>query len=231
MLAALAFAAPGNAANANIERVVVSRSAQDVITFRIEFAEPVALDDETRVQVAIDADRDSSTGVDGLEYSLDWLGYVSMFTAVKGEEVESEPESLKFEHTGSTVTFSIAAADIGSPDRFDFYTFVKQDGHTDIAPVHVLSSATWTYPEGDPSAGGSYPTETYEDITDGSLPEGGWGVLVYGIGGLLALGAIVAVAGWSFERYRKRRKQATQGTSDSLAPETERPGSVPPPMT
>jgi hypothetical protein len=61
----------------NIERVVVSRSDNGVLTFRIFFAAPVIVDPDDNVQVAIDADRDSGTGVDGLDYSLDQTGPLS----------------------------------------------------------------------------------------------------------------------------------------------------------
>lgn len=214
VLAALVVVAPAQAAGADIDRVTVSRSADDVITFRIEFAAPVDLIDVETVQVAIDADRNLDTGIDGLDYSLDWRGSPVLLTAVDGDEVVSEPESLEFRYEGDAassaiaVSFAVAASDIGSPERFDFYTFVEQDGHRDIAPVHVLFSAAWTYPEDEQAAGDPYPTATYEDLTDLSLSEGGWGfvaILVAVVGGLLALGAIVAVIGWSVDRRRKRR--------------------------
>ena len=205
---ALTALARAPAADANIERVVVSRSDHDRLTFRIEFAEPVALDEETTVQIAIDADRNPDTGIDGSEYALDWTAYASMFTAVDGKEVESEPESLDFVHSGATVTFSIAAADVGSPRTFDFYAFSKKDGNTDIAPVHVLFSAIWTYPkDGPPAAGKAYPTQTYEDLVDGSLVEGDWLNIVGIVMGILALGAVVTVIGLSVERLRKRRRR------------------------
>ena len=207
-LAALLLAAPGTAADANIDKVVVSRGFDGVIQFWIEFAEPITLDDGTTVQVAIDADRNPETGNDGIDYALDWTGSASLLSAVDGEEVESRPDSLGFEHDGDVVTLSIAAEDIGSADRFDFYAFVKQHGHTDIAPVHVLFSATWTYPRSEVAAGEEYPAETYEDVVDGSLSEGDWDLLVYVIGGVFALGAVVAVVGWSVERYRKRKHAA-----------------------
>lgn len=136
-----------------------------VITFRKDFAEPVALDDDTKIQVAIDTDQDMGTGIGGLDYSLDWSGSPALLTAVDGDPEASQPDSLRFRHSGSTVTFSIAARDIGSPERFDFYTFIEQPGHTDIAPVHVLFSSAWTYPEDDVPDESPYPTETYERIS------------------------------------------------------------------
>jgi hypothetical protein len=208
-LAALVVVAPAQAADADIETVTVSRSADDVVTFRIEFARPVALDDETQVQVAIDADRDPDTGIDGLEYSLDWSGSPALLTAVDGQPSGSHPASFGFEHKGATVAFSIAASDIGSPEQFDFYTFIDQNSHKDIAPVHELFSATWTYPSDDVAPGEPYPTETYEDIMDNTIVEGDWSGFVWLaaiVGGLLALGAVVALIGWSIERARKRRQ-------------------------
>jgi hypothetical protein len=169
VLATLAFAPPARAADADIEHAVVSRSAEDVITFRIEFAAPVDLEDVERVQVAIDADRDLETGIDGLEYSLDYTRYASLLSAVDGDQAETRPKSLRFEHVGNVITFSIAASDIGSVERFDFYTFVEQDGHRDIAPVHELFSASWTYPRDGVASGDPYPTETYEDLMDNTI--------------------------------------------------------------
>jgi hypothetical protein len=65
--------APGAAAanRPNIQRMVVSRSLGSTFVFRIEFAEPIVLTPDTTIQVALDTDRDSSTGNDGLDYSLD----------------------------------------------------------------------------------------------------------------------------------------------------------------
>jgi len=172
ILASLVIAVPARAADANIDKVVVSRGFDGVIQFWLECAEPVTLDDGTTVQVAIDADRNPETGIDGIDYSLEWTGHPSLLSAVDGETVRSRPESLEVEHDGDVVTHSIAAEDIGSPDRFDFYTLVEQHGHRDIAPVNVLFSATWTYPRSEVPAGEQYPAGTYEDLTDWSLPEG-----------------------------------------------------------
>lgn len=189
---------------ADIERVVVSRSVDGRLTFRIAFAELVALDYVNKVQVAIDADRDPDTGIDGLDYSLDWSGSPALLTAVNGEPEVSHAQSLGFRHASRAVTFSIATAEIGSPARFDFYTFVDQPGHTDIAPVHQFFSESWTYPRDDVAAGQPYPTEEYEDLNDNTLVEGDWSgpatILVI-VGGVLALGAVAALAGWSIERY------------------------------
>lgn len=184
LLAALLVPATVSAARPNLERVVVSRTPDERVTFRIEFAEPVALRHDTTVQIAIDADRDPATGIDGLDYSLDWresaqssadltipaevegelrdtiIGLMkpyALLTAVDGEVVESHPRSLTFSHDNSVVTFSIGAADIASAERFDFYAFIEQDGELDEAPSHVLFSAgakPWTYPRDGAPAAG-----------------------------------------------------------------------------
>jgi hypothetical protein len=110
----------------DIDRVVVSRDGEGVLRFRISFGSPlVTPDNEANVQVAIDADRDSGTGVDGLDYSLDksggWSGdpfvvvpdlddadsfvddplWLALLTAVDGEPVESHPRRLRFSHEGN----------------------------------------------------------------------------------------------------------------------------------
>jgi hypothetical protein len=223
VLTTLAAPSPARAARPNIERVFVSAGDDGRLRFRIAFAAPVALDPDDTVQVAIDADRDYATGVDGLEYSLDWTGSVALLTAVDGEQVESHPSSLRFTRTGtsagsSAVTFSIRAAAIGSPPRFDFYVFIEKDGDLDEAPSHVVFSAgskPWTYPKHDEAARDAYPPETYVDGSDFTLSERGL-VFVAAVGGvLLGIGAIVAAIGVSVQRSRGRRKGAPPPTGEA----------------
>lgn len=237
VLAVLLIPATAAAGRPNLERVVVSRTPDQRVSFRIEFAEPVALRHDTTVQIAIDADRDPDTGIDGLDYSLDWRETVvsgadvsipedaadalreaitgwskpfALLTAVDGEAVESHPRSLTFSHDDDVVTFSIAAADIGGTERFDFYAFVEQDGKLDEAPSHVLFSAgavPWTYPrEGVPAAGQPYPTQVYEDLSDTTLSEDPLGTLLIGALVLLGIGGVVALVGWSLERHRRAHR-------------------------
>jgi hypothetical protein len=204
------------AARPDIDRVTVSRDDHGRITFHIAFAAPLTLGIDDQVQVAIDADRDYTTGIDGLDYSLDWsFGSAALLTAVDGEPEQSNPSSFRFkkengEFLTSAATFSIAAADIGSPKRFDFYAFVQEDGDLDEAPSHVLfsaGSAPWTYPvDGEPAAGVPYPTETYVDGSDFTVSERGGAFLVIVVVGLFGVGAILAVGGWSVERLRKRKR-------------------------
>jgi hypothetical protein len=203
------------AARPDIEQVVVSRDEGGRVTFRVDFAAPVVLGVGGQVQVAIDADRDVATGIDGLDYSLDWsFGSASLLTAVGGEPEPSYPPSFRVTKEGddflpSGMTFSIAAADIGDPKRFDFYAFVEKDGELDEAPSHVVvsaGSAPWTYPtNGAPAPGEPYPTETYVDGSDFTLSERGGLFLVIVVGGMLCVGAILGLGGWSVERWRKRK--------------------------
>ena len=237
LMAALVVPAAVWAAPPNLERVVVSRTPDRRVTFRLEFAEPVALRHDTVVQIAIDADRDPETGIDGLDYSLDWRESVVssadlsipedvarelrdaltdltkpyvLLTAVEGEPVESHPRSLTFSHADDVVTFSIAAADIGGTERFDFYAFIEQDGELDEAPSHVLFSAgaaPWTYPRDEaPPDGQPYPMQIYADLTDATLSEDPAGTLIVGALVLLAVGGLVAIVGWSMERRRRAHR-------------------------
>ena len=210
-------------ARPNIDRVTVSRDHQDRLTFRIFFASPVGLDPKDQLQVAIDADRDPSTGVDGLDYSLDQSGSLigvdddRLLTAVDGEPVESNPPELRFDYepagfgfTASSATFSVPASLIGDPARFDFYVFIRVDGELDEAPSHVLFAAgdlPWTYPrEGEPSAGEAYPVETYVDGSDATLHERPRFFLVVVAVFVFVLGGLLAVGGWSVQRLRERKR-------------------------
>jgi hypothetical protein len=226
VVAAIALSGPAHAlaGRPNIDTVVVSRDDDGIVTFRIDFAEPVIMDPDDNVQVAIDADRDPGTGVDGLDYSLDQTGplfedsdQAALLTAVDGEPVASYPSSLRFSRTAggtfglgtSSVSFAVPASVIGNPDRFDFYVFIRVEGVLDEAPSHVLFSAgslPWTYPTHSVEAGAAYPVETYVDGSDATLSERP-GILIGVVAaGLLGLGAVLAVGGWAVQRHRSRRK-------------------------
>jgi len=219
---ALGIPAVAQAEPPNIERVTVSRDTHDRLTFRIFFATPVLVDPDDQIQVAIDADRDPGTGVDGLDYSLDEAGpllgeeHALLPTAVDGKPVASSPPELRFSQQAagpygfstSRVAFSVPASMIGDPDRFDFYVFIRVDGELDEAPSHVLFSAAsspWTYPSaGEPETGQAYPTETYVDGSDVTLSERPGIVIAVIVGLVIGLGALLAIGGCSLERMRKR---------------------------
>src|SRR5262245_37222136 len=170
-LAALGFPAAARAERPNIDHVVVSRNDDGIISFRIAFASAVTVSLDDQLQVAIDADRDSGTGVDGLEYSLDFsFGEPALLTAVNGEPVESHPSTLRVSHqtdpqgfgfSDLSTAFELPASLIGDPRRFDFYVFIRTDeGDLDEAPSHVLFSAgssPWAYPKDEREVGTTYP--------------------------------------------------------------------------
>ena len=228
MASGLAIPAVAHAARPHIDRVVVSRDEQDRLEFRIFFASPVIVAPDDQIQVAIDADRDLGTGIDGLDSSLDLSGSDVLderaaLLTVDGEPVISHPRSLRFssEAAGfalswSSVTLSVPAPVIGDPGRFDFYVFIRIDGKLDEAPSHVLVSAgslPWTYPkDGEPEAGDAYPVETYVDLTDTTLSDQPW-VIVGVIAGVLVFGGALAVAGWGVERLRRRKRIRVYGLS------------------
>jgi hypothetical protein len=217
--AVLAAPAPALAERPNIERVAISEDGQGRLTFRVILARPVILDLDDTIQVAIDADRNGGTGVNGLEYSLDWTGYsTALLTAVDGRPVESHPSTLRFASTGnprpvafSTATFSIASAAIGDPEQFDFYVFIERDGDIDKAPSHVLVSAEaapWTYPrKGRRVPGKPHPAEVYVDGSDFNFSERGFAFVTVIAAPVLGLGGIFALLGFGVERLRRRRKR------------------------
>jgi hypothetical protein len=226
LVATLALAAPplADAARPDIDRVTVSRDEDDRVTFRLFFAEPVFVESDDQIQVAIDADHDPGTGVDGLDYSLDQSGALfrgqdnaALLTAVDGEPVASYPPELRFNYeegalgygfSVSSVTFSVPSSAIGDPARFDFYVFIRVDGELDEAPSHVLFSAgdlPWTYPKHDaPAVGEAYPTETYFDNSDLTLSEQPGHFIALVVGFALVLAGLLVVGGWSVQRFRKR---------------------------
>ena len=151
-VAASLAAAPVAAARPDIDQVVVSRSETGTLAFEVVFAEPVILDPDDAVQIAIDSDRDPGTGVDGLDYSLHPSGPIAfgseqpmLLTAVDGEPVSSRPSKLRFRYeaadelglSASSVTFFVPTSLIGDPRRFDFYAFVSIEGELDEAQRSV----------------------------------------------------------------------------------------------
>jgi len=220
VVAALAYPSYAVASRPNIDHVVVRRSEDGRVTFRIFFMKPTIVGLDETVQVAIDADRDRGTGVnEGLDYSLDFsIGEPALLTAVGGEPVESHPSTLRFSEQADpagygfsdlSVAFSVPASVIGDPQRFDFYVYIDTDEGLDQAPSHVLLSAIthqyWTYPKNvEPASGDAYPVETYKDGSDITLRERPRLVLAAAVGLLVVLAGILGLIGWSIERLRRR---------------------------
>jgi hypothetical protein len=209
-----------------IDRVIVSRDASGLLRFRIVFTGLlVILDRGSRVQIAIDADRDSDTGINGAEYSLDLNGppwersSLALLKAVGGEPVVSHPPALRLGYTGDEVldigatnmTFSIPASLIGDPRRFDFYVFTDVNGkHDQLPPQHLFfSEGLLTYPK-EPTGGDAYPVETY--VAGSKSDDGITQVVANVLAALLGIGALVAIA-WYVRRRVNRKHAAAPPTS------------------
>ena len=178
VLGALVLAAPAVSAQPEIERVVVSRSADGVLTFRIEFSGPVVLGENARLRVAIDTDRTATTGNDGIDYSIDWTGrFPALLEAFADDEREADSNSLDMTNQGNVVTFFVAASELFDLSRFDFYVYsdfgggLGDRGSTEI-PFAAGKTAS-TYPRDDTPVpeGDAYPTETYEEAGE-AFPSG-----------------------------------------------------------
>lgn len=217
VLAALALPAASSAAsNPNIDTVTVARTHSGTFSFTIAFQTPVRLGAGTRMQVMLDTDRNFATGIEGSEYALDYSSpsegeapAAALLTAHDGDAEESAPSSLAFTSTGRWARFDIDAAALGSPSRFDFWVFVEENGEVvDTAPTHVLfssSASPWTYPPHDEvPAGADYPVETYTDLTDTSLTGSGSFPWVPILLGVAAVGALVGIGGWAYEKLHGR---------------------------
>lgn len=232
---ALTTPSDARAERPNIDRVLVSRDDQGVLRFHINFASPVIIDPDDTVQVAIDADRDGGTGVDGLEYSLDVAGPVgfgppgsslSLLTAVDGKPVASHPAALRFSRhaagygfSSSSMTFTIPASAMGDPRRFDFYAFIRMEGELDEAPSHVLLPAgmrPWTYPKnGEPALDEAYPVETYVDGSDITLHERPKVVLAAAAATIVGIGAVLGAIGWSVQRLLRRNRAGSSSDGNA----------------
>jgi hypothetical protein len=183
--------------------------------FVIGFTGRVGLGSETRLEVMLDTDRDSNTGVQGGEYALDYSSAEeeaaprpSLLTAQDGDAYGSSPSSLLFSSTPHSVSFQIAAADVGDPSSFDFWVFVEQNGKlVDTAPTHVVvpsPSKPWRYPRGAvPAAGTVYPVERYDDASDTSLTETEipWRLILLA---LFGLGALLGIGGYTYDKLHRK---------------------------
>lgn len=211
-----------------IEEVRVSRSREDTLAFRVVFDGPIDPTRATLLQVDLGTDRDRSTGENGFEYALDFSApnreedpYASVLNS--GDETTSEIDvpSLQFTLGPSSMTFAVAAKDVGDPSVFDFYVFVEDDGVLiDDAPGHVLVSQPWTYPSNGVSSADDLPSEVYVDSQDFGLnvlasralsnpvPTSGIVLACVALAGIIAAAALV----------RRRRRSAGTTSSGAIDP-------------
>jgi hypothetical protein len=213
-LAPTAAASTSATTRPNIRQVEVSANRYGALVFRVVYTESVTLPATTVLDVIVDADDDPNTGDEGFETVVDYSPgissgpYVSLFTAADESGDESRPEGLEFVHDGPSSTFTVPTVSPGFPASFDysfsFYVYMEIDGEfVDAAPTHVLISTTAKPFEVDASKLFAGETIIFEDLADGTPAEDSL-VLAWVIGGVLTLGAVLGLAGWSVERLRRR---------------------------
>jgi hypothetical protein len=199
----------------DIRQVEVSVVA-DAVVFRIDYAEPVRLSPTTAIALYLDADDDASTGDDGFELVIDYSGssegaaYASMWR--DGDVREQRPGGLRFGHDGRSSRFTVPIEALGFPETFDFsfafYLVIEVDGDfADAAPTHALISAAAKPYDVDSSKLMTREHLTFEDLAD-STPAENSAALLWVVGAVLGFGALLALAGWTFERLRHNRSQS-----------------------
>ena len=189
----------------DIEKVEVRRRA-GALRFRVEFAKEIALEDGDGIQISVDSVPDA--GEDGDDYYFDFIrgyefGAPTFSVWEDGDWSEVEPPPVRFSLRGRDATFRIAARDIGNPERFGFWVVAETDFDPDgeggdYSPEHEV----WGFP--------SCRKTGAPEPRAGERDDGEWFPLVpvaVVAGAVFALGALVAIAGWSYERIRARGAQ------------------------
>lgn len=192
----------------DIDNVRVSRSQRDPLSFAVAFSKDIELAPDTGFQIAVDTDSDRGTG--------DPEGFELFFSYVQGAPdpnprlnkweggtwTRTTTPSLAFSHEGDQVTLQLDADEL--PPAFSFQVgagtrWISDDPDIDWAPQreHVVAGSdlgVWTFP-----ACGQIGS-------DAGDKGGKWVVPV--IAGIFGLGAMVAVAGWTIERIRRRSTES-----------------------
>jgi hypothetical protein len=136
----------------------------------------------------LDVDRNSTTGIQGSEYALDYstspgggAAYTSILALRDWQLVETRPPSLRFAKTASSITFGISSAAIGAPGSFDFWVFLARGNRIlDTSPAGAAAASAplvWTFPR-------RAAELSYSDITPGSLSSGELTILAAVLAGL-----------------------------------------------
>jgi hypothetical protein len=129
-LADSTFADPaGDSAGApDITAVKVANDAAGNLTFTVT-TNQAALAADGMLDLEIDADRNSTTGGDGVEYAflLDSTGWVLLHW--NGSSfVEASASSANASYANSVGTFKVGKADLGNINTFSFYFYALQIG-------------------------------------------------------------------------------------------------------
>jgi hypothetical protein len=138
----------------DVTSVLVANGASGQVIFRVTVTDLVVPSD-SRVLVAIDSDRNPSTGHDGTDYLLIYDLSDAGFVLARwdGSQFVDTPEStLGAGHDENSVIFSVNASELGNTTGFDFWVRTVQGSafdtaHEDNAP----DKGTFTYELG-PSA-------------------------------------------------------------------------------
>lgn len=120
----------------DIKSVLVANNANGQISFRINLVGLVVPSD-TRVVVAIDSDRNPSTGHDGSDYALiaDWSDAGFVLARWSGSQFVETPEStFSAGRDGDSVVFSVNRSELGNTSAFDFW--VRSVQGSMFAPAH-----------------------------------------------------------------------------------------------
>ena len=187
----------------------------DAVLFRIVYAKPAQLPSTAVLDIFLDADDDRSTGDEGFEYAADYsrgtagTAYVSLF---RGADNELRPDGLRFVHEARSSTFTVPVEALGFPASFDysfaFYVLIEVDGElADSAPTHVLISTAAQPFDVDASKLLTNDHLTFEDLAD-STPAEDSAALLWVVGAVLGVGALLALAGWTVERLRRNRPES-----------------------
>jgi len=138
----------------DITSVLVANGINEQVIFRVTVTDLV-VPSYTTVLVAIDSDRNPSTGHDGTEYLLIYDLSDAGFVLARwdGSQFVDTPEStLSASHDENSAIFSVNASELGNTTSFDFWVRTVQGPafqvtHEDTAP----DNGTFTYELG-PSA-------------------------------------------------------------------------------
>jgi hypothetical protein len=142
----------------DIRSITVSRPRRDVVRFAFRFRYPTSLTKRTDLQLLINTDHNTSTGVQGAEYALDYSGdppSAELLKPFQGNIRTSRPPTLRFSKSPTSATFQVDPRYLGGAATFEFWAFASTGRRPDdIAPSNDLDSfvtgappvSEWTYP-------------------------------------------------------------------------------------
>jgi hypothetical protein len=128
----------------DIRSISVTRTRGNVLEFAIRFRHPIS-SKRADIQVLLDTDQDTRTGIQGAEYALDYSAKPRSAALLKatGRQVHSStPPTLTFATTPTSATFRIKARYVGDAAGFRFWVLASTGQlPDDVAPSEDLDSA------------------------------------------------------------------------------------------